>query len=96
MDNSFDVLEDKVRKAAELVKRLRKDNHALEEDLGKAKARLLEAEKRLTALEKERESGGAQLKELDGLGREVKALRQEREAIRDRISKLVEVLEELD
>ena len=96
MQNSFDVLEEKVRNAADLVKRLRKENKSLEEDLGKTRSRLQEAEKRLAALEKERESGGDRAKELEGLGREVKTLRQEREEIRDRVAKLVEVLEGLD
>ena len=96
MQNSFDVLEEKVRKAADLVKRLRKENKALEEDLGKARSGLQQAEKGLAALEKERESNGDRAKELEGLGREVKTLRQEREEIRDRVAKLVEVLEGLE
>ncbi|MBI3932445.1 MAG: hypothetical protein HY317_03455 [Acidobacteria bacterium] len=93
MENSFDVLEEKVRKAADLVKRLRKENHALDEDLVKARARLAEAEKRLSAIEGER-SGGA--RDADALKGEVKTLRHEREEIRTRIARLVEVLEGLD
>ncbi len=96
MENSFDRLEEKVRKAAELVKRLRKENASLEEALGAAKARAQEAEKRLAALEKERSASAGQGKELEALDREVKALRQQRDEVRHRIEKLVDVLESLD
>ncbi len=94
MEHGFDVLEEKVRKAADLVKRLRKENGSLEEDLAKAKGRLQDAEKRLAALEKEASSGRG--KEAEGLSREVTTLREEREEIRKRIAKLVEVLDGLD
>jgi predicted RNase H-like nuclease (RuvC/YqgF family) len=96
MENSFDRLEEKVRKAAELVKRLRKENGSLEEALGTAKGRTQEVEKRLVALEKERSASAGQGKELDALDREVKTLRQQRDEVRHRIEKLVEVLESLD
>lgn len=95
-ESSFDVLEEKVRKAADLVRRLRKENKALEEDLGKAKLRLQEAERRLAGLDKERGAGAEAAKELDALTRETKILRQERAEIRSRIAKLVEVLQALD
>jgi predicted RNase H-like nuclease (RuvC/YqgF family) len=96
MENSFDRLEEKVRKAAELVKRLRKENGSLEEALDGVKVGLQEAEKRLAALEKERSASAGQGKELEGLEREVKALRQQRDEVRHRIEKLVDVLERLD
>ena len=51
MQDSFDVLEEKVKKAAELVKKLRKENKTLDEQLKDHKARLAEAEKKLAALE---------------------------------------------
>lgn len=96
MENSFDRLEEKVRKAAELVKRLRKENASLEEALGGAKGRLQEAEKRLSTLEKEHTASSGRGKELEGLEREVKTLRQQRDEVRHRIEKLVDVLEGLD
>lgn len=82
MENSFDLLEEKVRRAADLVKRLRKENTALEE--------------RVVALEKQRGTSAGHAKELEGLAREAKTLREEREEIRQRIAKLVEALDGLD
>ena len=103
MENSFDLLEEKVRKAAELVRKLRKDNLGLEEQVAEGKRRMQDAEKRLHDAEKklhasEKEHGASVdlSKELDVLNREVKALRHEREEVRTRIAKLVEVLETLD
>ncbi len=96
MENGFDLLEEKVKKAAELVRRLRKEKHELDADLGKARGRLAEAEKRLEALEKARGASADQAKEAEALGREVKVLRGEREEIRTRIGKLVELLEGLE
>jgi len=96
MENSFDLLEDRVRKAADLVKRLRKENRSLEESVGSARGRLQEAEKRLAALEKDRGPAAKEGPEREGLEREVKALRQQRDEVRQRIAKLVEVLESLD
>lgn len=96
MENGFDLLEQKVRKAAELVKRLRKENSGLEEQLGEGKKRLADAEKRLSALERDKGSSADLSKEVELLGRELKSLRQERDEVRGRIAKLVEVLETLD
>lgn len=96
MENSFDRLEEKVRKAAELVKRLRKENGSLQEALEGAKGRLQDAEKRLSTLEKDRTASSGRGKEMEGLEREVKALRHQRDEVRQRIEKLVDVLEGLD
>ena len=51
MQDSFDILEEKVKKAAELVKKLRKDNKSLDDQLKENKAKLAEAERKLAALE---------------------------------------------
>ena len=93
MDHGFDVLEDKVRKAADLVVRLRKENGALEADLGKARARLQEAEKRLTSLEADRPTTGP---DAAAMGRELALLQKERDEIRLRLAKIVEILDILD
>ena len=78
MDNAFDQLEDRVKKAADVVKRLRQENKALQEELaGKG------------ASEEE-------TRRADELAREVKGLRGERDEIRRRIAKLVQVLDALD
>jgi len=95
MEEGFELLEEKVRKAAELVKRLRKANHDLEEERSRLGARVKEAEKRLDSLEKQRGSseGGPRR---DALAEEVATLRHEREEIRRRLAKLVEVLDGLE
>lgn len=96
METGFELLEEKVRKAAELVRRLRKENKGLEDDLGKAKARLQDAEKKLLGLEKEIQARGAGAEEAETLRAEVKGLRKEREDVRGRIAKLVEILDSLE
>ena len=96
MDNSFDLLEEKVRRTVDLVKRLRKENKGLDDDLSRARSRLEQAEKALRSLEQARDAQGAQSGQVENLGKEIKVLRQEREDVRGRIAKLVEVLEGLE
>ena len=96
MQDGFELLEEKVRKAADLVKKLRRENKALEEDVTKSKWRVQEAEKRLVALEHEAKQAGSKNGDAEALAKELQALQQEREEVRRRISKLVEVLEGLD
>jgi chromosome segregation ATPase len=96
MQNSFDVLEEKIRKAVELVNRLRNEKKALESDLAAMRTRLHDTEKRFAALEKERAPGADHGKGVEGLEKELKALRTEREEVRGRIARLVEVLDGLD
>lgn len=96
MQDGFELLEEKVRKAAELVKKLRRENKALDDDLAKAKTRLLEAEKRLSALEKEAAQSAGKGSEAVALAQELTSLKQEREEVRRRVAKLLEVLEGLD
>lgn len=96
MENSFDLLEQKVRKAAELVRRLRKENASLEESLATARGRVQETEKRLSALEKERTHASKDSRDREGLENEVKTLRKQRDEVRQRIAGLVEVLDSLD
>ena len=96
MENGFDLLEEKVKKAAELVRHLRQEKHDLQQELSRAKARLGEAEKKLTALEKAQGVAAEQVKQAQSLGREVKAFKEEREAIRTSIGRLVELLEGLE
>jgi FtsZ-binding cell division protein ZapB len=95
MEEGFEMLEEKVRKAADLVKRLRKANHDLEEERTRLGSRVREAEKRLDQLEKQKGAadGGPRR---DALAEEVAALRHEREEIRRRIGRLVEVLDGLE
>ncbi len=96
MEQGFELLEQKVRKAADLVKRLRKANHDLEEERSRLGARVREAEKRLDSLEKQRGSASDDGHPREALAEEVAGLRREREEIRRRIAKLVEVLDGLE
>ena len=83
MENAFDQLEEKVKKAAEVVKRLRQENRTLQEELGRIR-------------EKGKGASAEESRRTDALGQEVKDLRAEREEIRRRIAKLVQVLDALD
>lgn len=94
--DAFDVLEQKVRKAADTVKRLRGENEGLEKERGKLRTHVQELEKRVASLEKESEKKGAGAEQLEALSEEVKGLRGERTEIRKRIARLVEVLDGLE
>jgi phage shock protein A len=96
MEHGFDVLEEKVRKAAELVTRLRKENQSLERGLAEARTRLAEAEKRLAAAEAQRGSADRASREAEGAARELLAFRREREEIKKRLAKIVEILDRLE
>ena len=96
MEDSFALLEDKVTKAADLVRRLRKENRALGEDVARAKAGMQEAEKKITALQREKATSAEQGQDTEGLRRELDALQRERTEVRSRIGRLVELLEGLD
>jgi predicted RNase H-like nuclease (RuvC/YqgF family) len=96
VEDGFELLEQKVRKAAELVRQLQGENKALRNDLGLAQARFKEAEKKLDGPEKRGSASAEEGRQIDALGREVKALRGERADVRARIAKLIEVLEGLD
>jgi predicted nucleic acid-binding Zn-ribbon protein len=95
VEEGFELLEEKVRKAADLVKRLRKANRDLEEERSRLGTRVKEAEKRLDTLEKQRGSSDDRPRR-DALAEEVAGLRHEREEIRRRIARLVEVLDGLE
>jgi predicted RNase H-like nuclease (RuvC/YqgF family) len=96
MENAFDQLEERVKKAAEIVKRLRHDNQGLQDELARVRPRLQEVEKAVQELEKGKGPSAEETRRLEALGQEVKDLRGEREEIRRRIAKLVQVLDALD
>jgi predicted RNase H-like nuclease (RuvC/YqgF family) len=96
MDVSFEVLERKVRQAAELIARLRQEKQSLEKKLGEAKAALEKAERTLAAAERERASDPSQAAQLHALEGELATLTREREEVRRRISRLVGLLDGLD
>jgi septal ring factor EnvC (AmiA/AmiB activator) len=96
VENGFELLEERVRKAADLVKKLRKENKELEDELGPVKAKLVQAEKHLAELEKQKGAQAAEVQKLEALSLELKGLHKEREEVRRRIAKLVEVLDGLE
>lgn len=96
MDNAFELLEGKVRKAVDLVRRLRRENRSLEDELGKVRGRLQQAEKRLETEQHQSDGSAEAGRRLEPLKRELEELRKERAEVRARIVKLVEVLESLD
>jgi predicted nucleic acid-binding Zn-ribbon protein len=89
MDKTFDLLEERIRKTAAVVERLRKDNATLEQELKAARRRLEDAEKRPKAAAVD----SGKVSALEG---ELSQLRQEREEIRTRIARLVDVLENIE
>ena len=97
MDNAFDLLEERVRRAAEALRRLQTENADLKKQLGRAQTALQQAEKALHAAEKQSAvSSPADAQRLDTLQKEVQALRKDKDDIRHRIGRLVEVLDGLD
>lgn len=96
MENNFDLLEEKVKKAADLVRKLRKENGTLEQEVGRIKGELKEAERQLHTLQKEKGGAAQANAKLDALSKEVDDYKREREEVRNRIGKLVEVLESLE
>jgi predicted nucleic acid-binding Zn-ribbon protein len=96
VQDSFELLEEKVRRAAELVKALRQENKDLEQQRRQAETRLKEAEKGLQALEKQKGDVAADHKRVEALDGEVATLRREREEIKKRLARLIEVLDDLE
>jgi chromosome segregation ATPase len=96
VEKGFELLEQRVRKAAELVKRLQTENKALGAQLAEAQSRLKQAVRDLEAAEKKREASPEDARRLEALQRELQDLRGEREEIKARVAKLVEVLDTLD
>jgi FtsZ-binding cell division protein ZapB len=97
LENAFDLLEQRVRRAAETLRRLQAENADLKKQLGRAQSALQQAEKALSAAEKQAAAPNpADTQKLDTLQKEVVALRKDKDEIRDRLGRLVEVLEGLD
>ena len=108
--DTFALLEDKVRKAAALVRDLRQRNQKLEqelpelrkrkerleEELPELRTRVQELQKALAAAEKIGPPSGEDARKLAASEQELKGLRQEREEVRIRIAKLMEILDGLE
>lgn len=97
MDNAFDLLEQRVRRAAEALRRLQGENADLKKQLGRAEAGLQQAEKALGAAERRQTAPlPEEAQKVEAMARELQALRKDRDEVRDRIARLVEVLDGLD
>jgi len=93
---SFDRLEEKVKKAVDLVKRLRKENADQQHRLEEGRKHVADVEKRLHALEKQQGASTDLHRQVDGLEKELKSLRAERAEVKERVAKLVDVLDNLE
>jgi chromosome segregation ATPase len=94
VDNAFDLLEQRVRRAADALRRLQAENADLRKQLSKAQGALAQAEKAL-----EKQGPAADPREAErhlAQARELAALQRDREELRQRIGRLVEALEGLD
>ena len=93
MDDGFELLEEKVRKAAETVRRLREEKQAVERERNQLQHRLEEAQKAGVG------KGGASAadaRRLESLSHELKQMQQERDQIKKRIASLLDVLKGLE
>jgi len=115
--DTFSLLEEKVRKAADLVRdlkqrnlglerevpELRQRNQRLEEELPQLRSRVQELQKALQTAEKTTGASSEDARKLAASDQELKelrkdrdGLRQEREEVRIRIARLVEILDGLE
>lgn len=96
MEDSFKLLEERIRRAAERLKELQSENESLRKDLGESDGRAEKAEKKLEEVAEAGASRESASKKAETLARELKGLRKEREEIRTRLGRLLELLENLE
>ena len=97
MENAFDLLEERVRRAAEALRRLQGENADLKKQLSRAQGALQHAEKALDAAEKQKPSSSPEDgRKIEALSQETAALRKDREEVRVRMARIVEILDGLD
>ena len=95
MEDSFKLLEDRIHRAAERLKTLSAEGQALRAELAQAKSRAEKAEQTLAAAAARDGAGAEEARKAEALARELSTLKRERGEIRDRIEKLVGLLESL-
>jgi predicted nucleic acid-binding Zn-ribbon protein len=96
VQNAFDQLEERVKKAAEALRRLQIENEALRAEVNGLEGRLRVAEKAAEASPKKASGAAESARRASALESEVASLRQERQEVRNRLARLVELLEELE
>ena len=87
--NQLDLLEKKIIKATELIRTLRRERTAV-------RAELEEATTSLAAVKKEAISGNRDRRELSEAVQQVEVLREEREAVRGKVQKMLDMMDYLD
>jgi predicted RNase H-like nuclease (RuvC/YqgF family) len=95
VEDSFKLLEDRVHKAAQRLKDLSAEAQSLRAEVAQAKARAEKAERALAEAAGRRGGDAEDARRTQALASEVATLRRERDEIRDRIEKLVSLLEDL-
>lgn len=95
MDNSFDLLEQRVEKAVARLKELTSENRSLRGELQAATGRLEKAEAQARSAAERAAASSGEDGRLEAANQELGELRSEREEIRRRIGRLVELLEKL-
>jgi NifB/MoaA-like Fe-S oxidoreductase len=95
VEDSFKLLEDRVHRAAERLKELSTEAQSLRGELAQARGRAEKAERALAEAEGKRGRDVEESKKTEALAAEVKTLRHERAEIRERIEKLIGLLESL-
>ncbi len=85
----IDLLEQKVVKATEMIRSLRRERDAAQAKLSETQEALAQARKEAAGSEKER-------RELQEIGEQLEVLREERQAIRGRVSRMLEMMGSLD
>jgi predicted RNase H-like nuclease (RuvC/YqgF family) len=95
VEDSFKLLEDRVHRAAQRLKDLSAEAQSLRAEVAQAKARAEKAERALGDTTDRPGRDVEETRRAEALAAEVKGLRREREEIRDRIEKLVGLLEGL-
>ena len=96
MEKGFDLLEEKVRKAADLVARLRRENASLLDEAKRLRGRVQDLEQAAHAADKGRAGSAEEVRRVAGLEQEVKTMRQERDLIRQRIARIVAALDAIE
>ena len=91
--DDFSALEDRIRKAVDLVKNERRARGAAEERAGQEESRAVRAEERAASAEAQIQ---AQKSELDQQNQELSALRSERDQVRQRVERLLSQLDTLE
>ncbi len=88
MDN-LELLEERVRRVAEVIRSLRHENSQLQAQIKEAQDRVRKSGETIAALQEENRRG-------DELSRQLRLLQEERQEIRGRVSRMLETFSSID